>query len=62
MFCTQFRTASNANEIVNGKFGVSLEDDSRSNEVKEIFFFFKKNLEDMSLFCGATDTPVLDFW
>ena len=25
--------------------------------------FFKKNiLEDMSSFCGATDTPVLDFW
>ena len=22
----------------------------------------KKNLEDMSPFCGATDTPVLDFW
>ena len=24
--------------------------------------FFKKNLEDISPFCGATDTPVLDFW
>ena len=28
---------------------------------KGIFFFFKF-LEDMSPFCGATDTPVLDFW
>ena len=25
-------------------------------------FFFLKFLEDMSSFCGATDTPVLDFW
>ena len=25
------------------------------------FFFFLKFLEDMSPFCGATDTPVLDF-
>ena len=25
-------------------------------------FFLKKFLEDISLFCGATDTPVLDFW
>ena len=25
-------------------------------------FFFLKFLEDMSPFCGATDTPVLDFW
>ena len=24
--------------------------------------FFKKKLDDASLFCGATDTPVLDFW
>ena len=24
--------------------------------------FLKKNLEDISHFCGATDTPVLDFW
>ena len=24
--------------------------------------FLKKNLEDISPFCGATDTPVLDFW
>ena len=24
--------------------------------------FFTKKLEDMSNFCGATDTPVLDFW
>ena len=24
--------------------------------------FFQKSLEDMSPFCGATDTPVLDFW
>ena len=24
--------------------------------------FFKKILEDMSPFCGATDTPVSDFW
>ena len=24
--------------------------------------FLKKNLEEISLFCGATDTPVLDFW
>ena len=30
---------------------------------KEILFssFFLKILEDMSPFCGATDTPVLDF-
>ena len=26
------------------------------------YYFFKKNLEDISPFCGATDTPVLDFW
>ena len=26
------------------------------------FFFFFKFLEDMSPFCGATDTPVSDFW
>ena len=26
------------------------------------FCFFKIFLEDRSLFCGATDTPVLDFW
>ena len=26
------------------------------------FFFFLKFLEDMSPFCGATDTPVSDFW
>ena len=25
-------------------------------------FFFVKFLKDMSHFCGATDTPVLDFW
>ena len=25
-------------------------------------FFFFKCLEDMSPFCGATDTPILDFW
>ena len=25
-------------------------------------FFFEKILEDMSPFCGAIDTPVLDFW
>ena len=24
--------------------------------------FLKKFLEDMSPFCGATDTPILDFW
>ena len=24
--------------------------------------FFYKFLEDMSSFCGATDTPILDFW
>ena len=24
--------------------------------------FFKKYLEDISPFCGATDTPVLHFW
>ena len=26
------------------------------------FFFFINFLEDMSPFCGATDTPILDFW
>ena len=26
------------------------------------FVFFLKLLEDMSIFCGATDIPVLDFW
>ena len=26
------------------------------------FFFLNKLLEDMSPFCGATDTPILDFW
>ena len=26
------------------------------------FLFFFKFLEDMSPFCGATDTPILDFW
>ena len=26
------------------------------------YYFFKKVLEDMSPFCEATDTPVLDFW
>ena len=26
-----------------------------------LMFFFKKNLEAMSPFCEATDTPVLDF-
>ena len=26
------------------------------------YIFFKKILEDMSPFCGATDIPVLDFW
>ena len=25
-------------------------------------FFLKKNLEDVSPFLGATETPVLDFW
>ena len=25
-------------------------------------FFFLKFLEDMSPFCGVTDTPILDFW
>ena len=25
-------------------------------------FFFFKFLEDISPFCGATETPVLDFW
>ena len=24
--------------------------------------FLKKILEDISPFCGATDTPVLDYW
>ena len=52
VFCTQFRTASNANEIVNGKFGVSLEDDSRSNEVKEIFFLKKKIWRTWVFFVG----------
>ena len=28
----------------------------------KITSFFKKFLEDISPFCGATDTPVLDFW
>ena len=27
-----------------------------------IFEFFRKFLEDISPFRGATDTPVLDFW
>ena len=27
-----------------------------------LYTFKKKNLEDISPFCGATDTPVLDFW
>ena len=27
-----------------------------------LFFLFQKKLEDISPFCGATDTPVLDFW
>ena len=27
-----------------------------------LFFLFPKKLEDISPFCGATDTPVLDFW
>ena len=27
-----------------------------------LFFLFLKFLEDMSPFCGATDTPFLDFW
>ena len=30
--------------------------------VTTILFLKKKFLEDMSPFCGATDTPVLDFW
>ena len=34
-----------------------------SCECKVYFlFFFKKILEDISPFCGAPDTPVLDFW
>ena len=28
----------------------------------KISYFFKKILENMSPFCWATDTPVLDFW
>ena len=30
--------------------------------VLQMVFFFKIFLEDMSPFCGATDTPVSDFW
>ena len=42
-------------------------DDFVSAQADDFFFFFflfflKKFLEDMSPFCGATDTPVLDFW
>ena len=32
--------------------------DNKSNE----FWIFLNNLQDMSPFCGATDTHVLDFW
>ena len=28
----------------------------------QFLLFLKKNLEDFSSFCGAADTPVLDFW
>ena len=31
-------------------------------KLNAFFFFLNKFLEDMSPFCGATDTPVLDFW
>ena len=28
----------------------------------ECFLLFKNNLDDISLFCGAIDTPIFDFW
>ena len=34
----------------------------RKREGRCRWFFLKKNLEDTSPFCGATNTPVLDFW
>ena len=34
---------------------------SNHDGADHIGFFFKKKLEDMSPFCAATDTPVLDF-
>ena len=29
---------------------------------RQFFFVFQKFLEDISPFCGATDTPFMDFW
>ena len=29
---------------------------------RQFFFVFQKILEDISPFCGATDTPFMDFW
>ena len=34
----------------------------RRHLIVHIYTFLKIFLEDMSPFCGATDTPVLDFW
>ena len=35
---------------------------SPMGKILVLYTFFKKVLEDISSFCGATDTPVLDFW
>ena len=35
---------------------------TRSREWKIYFLFFFKYLEDVSPFCGAPDTPALNFW
>ena len=42
--------------------GYYIELDKKSCLCKELFFTWKKNLEDTSPFCGATDTHVLDLW
>ena len=43
------------------KYGGSTSWEDDVEMAKCYLAFLKKNLEDTSFFCGATDTPVLDF-
>ena len=65
-------TESVFNDLQNLKTIVEIDMDKISVSIRDIYIvswmnisavnFFKKFLEDISPFRGATDTPILDFW